>query len=571
MDKKELKPENVGSFIFVFHSHFPYVRKSGCWPFGEEWIYEGILETYLPLLEAIYNLKEKNIPAKISIGLTPVLLEQLSDPYMLAGFENYLSDRLSRAEMDSRRFENSGERELERLSVFYIEYFKRLQNLYFERLRRDIIKAFDLLQNEGVIEILTSAATHAYLPLLKRDSSIQAQIELAINTHKRYFHKKPRGIWLPECAYRPGYTYKSGDNEGYWKKGIDEFLIANGIEYFTTDSHAIEGGSAFWGGKMMGLYKETLPPRVDYSQKREATTYQPYLLKSGCVALGRNKETGLQVWSGDWGYPGDCNYREFHKKDSQSGLQYWKITGRDTDLGYKQLYSPENVVPRINENADHFNNLVEKLLDNYYSKNKEKGFILAPYDTELFGHWWFEGISWIENVIEKMYHNPYVQQQTMGEFIDSKPPQRVIELLESSWGNGGGHYVWHNPDTEWIWPYVHSSEEEMERIVESNPCADGLNQEFLNQAGRELLLMQSSDWPFLITTGQAKEYAKERFMEHYQNFKKLVSFIKNDSYDSRAQEFLKEISSKNNPFPDMDYRAFKRMEPEALEAMKAGV
>lgn len=557
MDKKE---KSYGAFALVLHSHIPFVRKSGIWPFGEEWLFEGLMETYIPLLDVLYDLKEQGIKAKFVVSITPVLLEQLNDSYLLKGFEEFIEKEIKRAESDIKKFASRKEINYQRLAVFYRELFLNVRRSYYERYQRDLINAFRKLQEENCIEILTSAATHGYLPLLKRDSSIYAQIKMGVEIYRKYFGKRPRGFWLPECGYRPGYRLHM-DNKSYHKIGLDEFLVEQGVEYFVCDTYALEGGETHVAEKRIGPYGSVAAPKIEYEKRSRGVSYRPYFLKSGCVVFSRNKETGLQVWSGEWGYPGDGNYREFHKKDGDSGLQYWRITDRRADLGLKEIYIPENTVSRINENADHFNHLVENLLDSFQEKNKDYGIVVSPYDTELFGHWWFEGISWLKTFAEKIYLNPHIKQMTLGEYLNYCSPSEVIELPESSWGNGGKHYVWYNPETEWFWSSIHECEKLMEEATGRFIQSHGLVKAILNQAGRELLLLQSSDWPFLVTTGQAKDYAGQRFLLHYQRFRRLIDALLKGEFDTEnTLNYLQEIEEIDNLFPEIDHQIFHSRE-----------
>src|SRR5207302_1654563 len=180
---------------------------------------------------------------------------------------------------------------------------------------------------------------------------------------------------------------------------------------------------------------------------------------------GRNSRTGLQVWSASHGYPGDADYREFHKRDGISGLQYWRVTGPDTDLGEKGAWNPEQASQRVSEHADHFSGIVESELAEYHGRSGKRGILVAAYDTELFGHWWFEGVDWIAGVLERLSRRPTVETCTAGGYVTLHPPEEVLALPESSWGQAGNHFTWLNTDTEWMWPIIHRCERRMERIV----------------------------------------------------------------------------------------------------------
>ncbi|RMG76600.1 MAG: hypothetical protein D6711_03490, partial [Chloroflexi bacterium] len=449
----------LGSFTFVLHSHLPYARLAGRWPHGEEWIHEAASETYIPLLQTLYDLKEEGISYKITIGITPILAEQLADPLVLDHFDQYLDDRIAAAERDidyfgdkpnsspknnsdteqdatspnkhSSAIESTADAHLKYLAEWYKNWYESIKHAFNHRFGRDIIGAFRQLQNEGFIEITTSAATHGYLPLLGRDSSIRAQLKAGIASYKRMFGKEPTGIWLPECAYRPAYIA----DDGTVRPGLETFLAAENLKVFFSETHTITGGQPVGvaAGDVIGPYGDikrryVIPASPQYvTPKRNTTTYKAYYVSetvkgadtsqhSGVAVIGRNNRTGQQVWSADWGYPGDFDYREFHKKAGTSGLQYWRVTGAKTDLAHKDYYHPEWAAYKVEQHAEHFAHLVGDLLREYYNETGEPGFISSNYDTELFGHWWFEGVAWLGKVLRHLAQNPDVELTTASEY-----------------------------------------------------------------------------------------------------------------------------------------------------------
>ncbi|HHV63107.1 MAG TPA: DUF1957 domain-containing protein [Firmicutes bacterium] len=571
----------IGSFNFVLHSHLPYCRKAGVWPFGEEWVMEALAETYLPVLNVLNDLKARGLPVRITVGLTPVLVEQLADPYMLGRFEQYLDDKIKRAEGDIGRFAELNEFKMKELARFYRDYYAVIKRSFTERYRRDIVGAFKDLQDSGEIEIITSAATHAYLPLLSTEESIYAQLKIGIDSYVRHFGRRPRGAWLPECAYRPRRSQPQSQSNlesqprPEFKRGIESFLEELGIEYFFVDSHAIEGGRAFSQYTKVGPVDLAEGMGDETQQERERTgktTFLPYYLEgSTVVAFGRNERTGLQVWSSEWGYPGDGNYREFHRRDPESGFQYWKVTSHLVDLDGKELYSVEGARGRVEEHSSHFTWLVEQLLAEFHQETGRHGILVAPYDIELFGHWWFEGVEWLGRVLEKMAQNPAIELTTTGGYLSTHPPDQTIELHESSWGLGGKHYIWANSDTEWMWRDIHAVEEKMRDLArmfaEVSPTVAPAGMDLLRQAAREALLLQSSDWPFLITTQGAREYATKRFTEHRERFWKLAGMVESGLVLGGEFELGAELGELGpGPetdvlFPDIDPMAFLGLKP----------
>ena len=555
-----------GAFTFVLHSHLPYCRLAGRWPHGEEWLHEAASETYIPLLNSLYDLAEAGYPIHLTIGLTPVLVEQLADPLVLDHLASYVEERREAAEGDIRRFEASGDRHRAYLARYYRDWYRHVLHAFQERFDSDIINAFRRLEEEGHIEILTCAATHGYLPLLGRDSSIYGQLRTGVENYRRHFGRPPRAVWLPECAYRPAYS----TGEGQLRPGLESFLAELNLRLFFSETHTIEGGEPVGkaAGDAIGPYGEikrhyvVAPSRSLASETR--STYQPYYVletvgggdqHSGVAVIGRNNRTGMQVWSAAFGYPGDFDYREFHKKDEVSGLQYWRVTRAGGGLGDKDLYHPDWAREKVSRHAEHFAKLVEELLLQYHAESGRFGIIASNYDAELFGHWWFEGVDWLREVLQRLSQSEVVELTTASDYLEQHPPTAVLALPESSWGLGGTHWSWDNDETSWMWGAIHEAEARMEALVARYPDAVGDGEALLNQAARELLLLQASDWPFLVTTGQAREYATLRFKEHLTRFSRLAALAESGDISEGAALAAK-LREQDNVFPDIDYRWF---------------
>ncbi len=546
-----------GAFTFVLHSHIPYTRQAGRWPHGEEWIHEAIAETYIPLLDALYDLQAEAVPARLTLTLTPILLEQLADEDVQANFIGYVDEKIDAATQDIERFEKASDGDMLVLAKMYRDWYSSARESFTQRYENDLIRAFRNLQNQRLIEIATCAATHGYLPLLGRDESINLQLRTAVESYKRHFGRSPRTIWLPECAYRPGYVAPDGRE----RPGIERFLEKHNIQLFFTETHMIEGGQPVGvaAGDAIGPYQSVtrryLVPESQFEEAEPATTFLPYrVYDSNVVVMGRNNRTGLQVWSGEWGYPGDYDYREFHKKDGISGMQYWRVTGANVDLADKAIYQPQIAAKKVMQHAEHFTQLVEEVLGEFQQASGQYGIVCSNYDTELFGHWWFEGVDWLRHVLRKLADSESVELTTASAYLHAHPAQTSLALLEGSWGAGGTHFVWDNADTEWMWPFIHEAETRMLTVVEANPKARLVKRKILDQAARELLLLQSSDWPFLVTTGQANEYATQRFREHVERFNSLLDSLETESPD---EEMADRLWERDKVFPEIDYRWFR--------------
>ena len=564
----------VGSFVFMLHSHLPYYRMAGMWPFGEENLYECMSETYVPLLNAISELyDEEGIKAKLTVGITPILAEQLNDEHLKNGFIEYLDSRIEAVSKDLERYPDpkvEHSQHLKYLAKYYFDWFNHIKDCFINKYNKDLISAFKKYQDLGCIEITTSGATHGFSPLLATDSNLNAQFKVGSDTTKRLFGKKAKGCWLPECAYRQGYEFVGKDGKKKWRPAIEVTLQNNDIEYFFTESHVIEGGNSVGNRRVVGIYGNIeyipLPPREETGYD----TYSAYWLPDAQVAvMGRNDRAGFQVWSAADGYPGDGCYREFHKKDDKSGMNYWRITSSTTDLGDKMLYDPVLAMNKVNSNSDHYTTLLYDLLKNYKAQKGKEGLIMVSFDTELYGHWWFEGVEFIKQVIRKLNNFiPEIERLTAGEYLEKHPPVDTIQIPESSWGQGGHFYVWLNHLTEWMWPIINGCEKRIIDIVskyEKIP-EDKLLHRALNQLARENLLLQSSDWPFLITTWQAKDYATERFEEHVERFEKIADMIEANNINEAE---LQKIESIDNCFPVIDYRVYLPIEEGVIPQQEA--
>ncbi|MDI6870594.1 MAG: glycoside hydrolase family 57 protein [Bacillota bacterium] len=534
----------TGNLVFMLHSHLPYFRKVGSRLSGEEWLYEAMAESYIPLLDTLEELARRGLPLRLSLGFTPILLAQLADAYVADRFDEYLAAKIRAAGYDVLKFGMDSREDLLALAVRTKEWYERVRESFHNRHQRNLVATLRRLQETGAVELTASAATHAYLPLLVQESAIRAQLAVGVEMYREAFSRRPLGFWLPECAYRPG---------------LDSHLADLGICYFFVDTHTIEGGLPADRSSAFAARPARPPEPRSLEAPTGRTTFLAYrLANSGVVAFGRNSRVGLQVWSADHGYPGDGWYREFHKREIDSGHKYWRVTDRRSDLGVKALYNPAEALARVREHAAHFTALVAGMLEDFERSTGWPGVVVACYDTELFGHWWFEGVAWLREVLCRCAVHPSLRLTTPSAYLAAHPPLYEVELPESSWGLGGQHYVWFNPATEWLWPLLYEAQSRMEELAELYPDATGDRRRVLNQAAREVLLLQASDWPFLITTGQATDYARDRFQVHLARFRRLADAVGPELYSPSFLAWLAELEESDRLFPNLDYRIFRR-------------
>jgi len=571
----------TGYFTFVLHSHLPYVLSHGKWPHGMDWLNEAAAETYIPILNVLNELRKEGISPKISIGVTPVLSEQLADESFKTEFESYLQEKIHAAINDQIEFKKYGHSHMLKLAEMWERFYKKILSDFVDTYHYDLISAFRELSEAGFVDLITCGATHGYFPLLGLDTSIQAQVKTAIKTHTRHYGKPPRGIWLPEAAYRPRYKWAPPvasvlGEKPYLRKGVDEFLSENGIEFFFVDSALLKGGKAIGVyldrfkalQKLWAQFEKEKPEREEDVKK---SPYEIYLvssnpeLKKPVAIFTRDPKTGLQVWSGEWGYPGDGWYLDFHKKHFPGGHRYWRVTSTKSDLADKKEYEPDKAESRVPENSDHFVHLVKEILREHLSSTGNKGALVAPFDAELFGHWWFEGPQFLKDVLKKLANDDEVQLSNAAEILDNKKPIEVISIPEGSWGEGGYHYIWLNEDTSWTWPHIYAAEKRMTDTLNKLDWQNNSQlEDILKQGARELLLLESSDWQFLISTWAARDYAEMRFEEHVREFNRILDIAESFSSTGNLLEkdriYLSDSKKRDNLFPDLELKWWQKLE-----------
>jgi len=534
-------------FVLALHSHLPYVLNHGRWPHGSDWLCEAALDTYLPLLEELRALAAEKTAAPVTIGFTPVLANQLVSPDFRKEFAAFLDQRETACREAPASLAKTGDTALLPLVEYWRTRFQRLRRLY-DSTGQDIVGAFRQLQDEGRLEIIGSAATHGYLPLLARDESIRLQLSVGIREHRRLFGRAPVGCWLPECAYRP----RRGR-----RPGIEEHLAEAGFRYFFTDAHLAHAGSPLGTEYDIPLGAERFDAeRHGASRPMESpvehTPYRAYRvshnLKRGksVFAFVRDPQSSRQVWSRDLGYPGDAAYLEFHKIRWPGGLKLWRVTGPHVDLGAKTSYDPAAALSRVAEHGSHFSEVLNGIAGR---AARGENLVTAPFDTELFGHWWFEGVDFIGDTYRALKRRKGVKPVTASKHLTGHPPRVAIRLAEGSWGVNGDHTMWRNDLTAWTWPRLGALEESFWKVAPralKNPDAHAI----LAQAARELVLAQSSDWQFMISTGAVPDYAEKRFKLHCDDTERLLAAL-NAGPSTEGTALAAELGRRDHLFPDI--------------------
>ncbi|MGC2638639.1 MAG: 1,4-alpha-glucan branching protein domain-containing protein [Acidobacteriaceae bacterium] len=581
---KEGQPQ--GYIALTLHAHLPWVVHHGTWPHGLEWLLEAAAETYLPLLRVLRNLERDGLTLRASINLSPVLLEQLAHPTFRAEFPEYLRRKIQAAQEDEFYFWQSGDEHYAKTARMWRALFEQtLED--FEALGGDIIAGFRRFSDAGLIEVITCCATHGYLPLLGTDASVTAQIKTGVAAHARHLGRHPRGIWIPECGYRPAGAWlcpvpPHGSSEPWPTRqriGIDEAVAAAGLDYCFVDSHLVEQSMLFTpyqtpDEKRPGGGAAGTPAALPRSADTARSLYRTYFV-DGPSAPGRpvtifprDSRTGIQVWSSATGYPGDPHYLDFHKKRWPGGHRYWQVTDDQADASMKTAYCPDRAMGRVRAHAEHFVSVVYDALRDSLNCGRPP-VLSALFDAELFGHWWFEGPAWLEQIARIIAKDEFpIALTTASEYLDAQPAEGSLAIPEGSWGKNGNNEVWLNPHTAWTWSHIYAAEARVQQVATEakrrcgqaawaeERCAAPLGCRIAKQMCRELLLLESSDWQFLITTEAARNYAEDRFLTHLDQFREVdcawQEFLATGSLTPDREQRLSVIEQRDPLFADID-------------------
>lgn len=517
----------------ILNAHLPYVRHPEYPRFLEEdWLFEAISESYFPLLRMLKKLRDEGVPYSFTLSLSPTLCNMLSDPVLLGRYTNYLN---LQHELSEKELERCAKEQPESLPMAQA-YHERIElNIrdHFETYQCNVLEGFADLEHSGHLELITTAATHAYLPLYSEyPAAIKAQIALAVQSHVNHFKKRPNGFWLPECGYFPG---------------LEEFLQREEISYFQTASQAL-------------LLSSTPVERGNYAAVQ---------CPNGIYAFPRDYHLSNLVWSNSAGYPTDVDYREFYRDigydlplsyigeyihDPEvrvfTGFKYHAITG-NTDQ--KRLYSIDRAQAKVARHADNFlYNLRRKGSMLRESLDRDPYFTIT-FNAELFGHWWYEGVDWLEAVIRRVSTFNDVVMQTPGQYIGEDESVQVMQPGLSSWADGGYANAWTSGENVWIYRHLYKALERMSELANRFPGQTALKERFLNQSAREVLLAMASDWPYMINNGSSIEYAQKRLNDHLVNFNLVYE---NMCKNAVSTEWLVKAEKRNMVFPDIDYNIF---------------
>jgi 1,4-alpha-glucan branching enzyme len=520
-----------GSLALILHAHLPFVRHPEHEHFLEEdWLFEAITETYIPLLRMMQRLVNDGVSFKLTMSITPTLCAMLQDGLLRERYIRHLDLLIDLAAREQKR--NRKHPKLRELAEFYFDMFLGSRCFFAEQWKCDLLAAFRELQETGTLEIIGCAATHGLLSLIQRQSreAARAQILIGRDMYVDLFGSDLAGFWLPECAYAPG---------------LESLLQEANIRWVVLDAHGV-------------MYGKPRPCR---------SIYAPCYTPAGPAVFARDRDSSRQVWSAHEGYPGDPAYREFYRdvgfdlpmehlgpiaRGSRrfAGVKYYRITGRGEE---KELYDREAAEKAVEMHASHFVKHRRRQLRELSALGFDP-IVVVPFDAELFGHWWFEGPRFLDLVIREADKNEDLCWATPSEYLATHPTQQAMQPAASTWGENGYLAVWLDQSNAWIYPHLHIAVQRMSEAArrhaeDSSPLADRV----LKQLARELLLAQSSDWAFLMKTGTAKEYATKRTLDHLSRFNRLHDQFTANHVD---EKFLRDCEWRDNLFPNLNWRYY---------------
>ncbi|MFB9907945.1 1,4-alpha-glucan branching protein domain-containing protein [Allokutzneria oryzae] len=494
----------LGSFSLVLHSHLPWLAHHGSWPVGEEWLHQAWAHSYLPLMDMVRRFGEEGRRDVLTLGVTPVLAAQLDDPYCLREFHHWLGNWQLRAQLAAGQWRNADPL-LRSLAADEHRSAGKAIEEFESRWRHGFSPVLRPLVDDGVIELIGGPATHPFQPLLEpRVRAFALHTGLA-DTNLRLGHT-PEGIWAPECGYAPGME------EGYAAAGVRRFLV---------DGPALHGDTAF--GRTVGT--------------------------SDVVCFGRDLEVTYRVWSPKAGYPGDAVYRDFHTYDHPSGLKPSRVTGKHVSPEDKKPYDPTLARAAVQKHAADFVDVVVRRLKSLREQHGRPAHVVAAYDTELYGHWWHEGPSWLEAVLRAL-PEAGVNVTTLRGATESGLVSGPVDLPASSWGSGKDWRVW---DGEKVADLV-SSGAELQRKLLATVAPGTVRSAVQDQLVREALLALSSDWAFMVTKDSAADYARHRAHVHTERFEELARLIGYGDL-AKAEGLAARLREQDGPFGHLDARS----------------
>jgi 1,4-alpha-glucan branching enzyme len=489
--------EPVGTFALVLHTHLPWLPHAGTWPVGEEWLYQAFTGSWRRVVGVVERLAAEGRREVLTLGVTPVVAAMLDDPYSLGELHTWAGNWQLRAQLAAQH------PHLRDLAAHeWREATACLEDLEGRWLRGGSAVLRPLV-DAGVVELLGGPATHPFQPLL-HDRVQRFALRTGLDDARVRFGRAPAGIWAPECGYTPG---------------LEASYSGAGVRRFLVDGPTLHGDTG------------AAHPVGD----------------TDVLAFGRDLDVTYRVWSPKAGYPGDGAYRDFHTFDHPTGFRPARVTGKQVPAGDKAPWDPGRAADAVDRHADDFVRTVVARLADLRERDGRPGLVVAAYDTELFGHWWYEGPQWLEAVLRRL-PEAGVRVTTLAGAIEAGHVGEPRELPASSWGSGKDWRVW---DGEQVADLVDESRHVQDRLVHLvDKCGGPFRDPVLDQLAREALLVTSSDWAFMVTKDSAAGYARRRAAEHTARFHRLADLVETGGGAAEAAD-LRRV---DGPFGHLDSR-----------------
>ncbi len=481
----------MGTFVLVLHTHLPWLAHHGRWPVGEEWLHQAWAQSYAPLLERLAELGDAGHRDVLTIGVTPVLAAQLDDPYCLAEQHRWLADWQLRAD------DLSGARDavLRRLGTQESRQARAALARFEGAWSSGGSPLWRNLSDAGVIELLGGPATHPVLPLV-REPLADLALAGGLDDHIRRVGRRPRGIWLPECAYEPG---------------LEKVLARHGVDHLMLDG-----------------------PSLRHVGSRTSRPW--YLADSEIAVVGRDLDVTYRVWSPRRGYPGGRWYRDFHAYHHESGFKLSRVTGSNVEPADKAPYDPERAQAALADDVDDFVSVVRDRLRAIAEADGRPGLVVAAYDTELFGHWWHEGVDWLAAVLTRM-PQAGIEVTTMAKAVEALSPAAHAHPERSSWGLGKDLAVWDGPEVRAMLDGQLRAQDALLDAASQRPTDRPGRDAWLDELAETVLLACASDWPFMVSHDSSAGYARSRLDGHLGEVDALLSRRRPSGADVTTRPF----------------------------------
>ncbi|MCL2801784.1 MAG: DUF1957 domain-containing protein [Treponema sp.] len=519
---------------FVLEAHLPFVREYNKEDLlseaGEEGrFFECVSETLLPLLEVMHRLEADHVHFRIGLAISPLLCHMLSDEHLQKKYLYYMDKQIEFGQKELERTADNSE--LNKLSQFYYNQTVDRRITFTEKYEKNILKAFDYFRRRGKLEILATCATHAFLPFLSHNAeSLQAQTETPASGYRRHFGS-PQGFWLPCLG---------------WTPAIEPYLKAYNYTYTIIESHGLLFGKPT---PEKGCFYPVKTPDGTFVLARDLRAVNDIEKAAADESYrNNNKDAGYEL-------PAEIisSFLSADGERRRTGYKYWSRI----ENGQSAIYNPKAASDKVIEHTRTFLESTIARLEEAAKHMNEIPISLFANSADFFGRFWHEGPQFIEGLfrmasdyrdIKFVCPSEYIFKQEISSF-------QTVSPEFSSGGNNGYAETWLDVSNDWIYRHLNRAMERMTELAERFPDDTGLKERALNQAAREILLAQSSDWPSLLFRQDSTEFARNNAENALRNFTTIYEAL-GSNYIST--EWLTNLERRHNVFPDINYRVFRR-------------